>query len=183
MRALSAFRRNLTVLAAPLVLLALTTLEVNTQELAKNAMYVEILGHGLFYSVNYDRVVVHDDVSLRVGAMIISGESNDPGAEAKATLKMFPIVLTRLVGSDRHKLELGIGATIVTSKREGPEGAVWESKFPIPSTSGTTVVGTASLGYRYQKQSGGLVFRAGLSPFFTFEKFLPWGGLSIGYSF
>jgi hypothetical protein len=45
------------------------------------------------------------------------------------------------------------------------------------------VVGTATVGYRYQPVYGGSVFRIGLTPFFAGGEFQLWGGISIGNAF
>jgi len=45
------------------------------------------------------------------------------------------------------------------------------------------VGGTATIGYRYQQNDGGFLFRIGFTPLFGSGGFQPWGGLSLGFSF
>lgn len=44
------------------------------------------------------------------------------------------------------------------------------------------VIGTATAGYRFQRPQGGFVFRAGFTPFFDQNEFLPFAGISFGYA-
>lgn len=61
---------------------------------ARNSIYVEGLGPGLAYSVNYDRMVI-DDLAVRVGVSYMSyGASASSGsstASASITYLTFPI--------------------------------------------------------------------------------------------
>ncbi len=154
------------------VLLTINPNDVSAQREAKNAIYVSLLGTGLIYSVNYDRML-SDKVGFRLGFSTISVTSTEPGDDDNVSLKTFPLTLNYLMGSGKHQLELGAGVVIVSVSGDIDEGAF----------EGSGVAGTGTFGYRFQPQDGGFVFRLVLTPLFGSGGFAPWGGLSLGYSF
>jgi hypothetical protein len=137
---------------------------------ARNAFYIELLGNGLLYSINYDRLLT-DQISGRVGLMVIGAASDSSAAAVIAA----PIMANYLFGRGNSHFETGIGVTLMS-------GAV-DNVGEIDDEGFSGAVGTATLGYRYQRPGGGFVFRAGLTPFFGRGGILPWFGLSFGYGF
>lgn len=155
---------------------------------AKNAIYLDLLGPGLLYSINYDRVIV-DDISARIGFSYFGvGASTTDGSGATTASAEFsywaiPLTVSYLgVGSDTHMLELGGGGAIVNFSGSG----LLESDDEEVSSGASVTTGalTALVGYRRQPADGGFVFRIGLSPMMTFGAgVLPWGYLSLGAAF
>lgn len=128
------------------------------------AVYVEALGNGLVYSLNYERAVA-PRTWLRLGA----GWVGSGGA--------FPLTGSYLAGSAPHHFEIGAGPLLVVWPDFGDEAE------DLGSTDGTSLLGTGTIGYRYQPASGGLLFRIGATPVFSTEGLLVWGGVSIGFAF
>ena len=134
------------------------------------------MGNAILYSVNYDRMM-GDDWSARIGLMQFSVDEidlDDGGlTQATVALRLVPITANKLKGAGNHKLELGIGPMLILVSGD------------IEDTGGIDAGGvgvTGTIGYRYQRADGGINFRAGLTPLIT-PSFLPWGGLSLGYTF
>lgn len=128
---------------------------------AKNVWYLEAAGNGGIVSVNYERFLTQN-VSLRIGigtAILILGTA--------------PVMVNFCVGKD-HRVELGMGITVGTGIADFDSG-------DYKDESG--VVGTTTVGYRYQPVNGGGVFRIGLTPFFMDDEFQFWGGISFGSAF
>lgn len=156
---------------------ALTSaLPAQAQPSAKNTIFFEGLGNGILYTINYDRMVA-DTWSARVGLMQISVDEIDVDSggltQATVSLRLVPITANKLKGEGNHKLELGIGPMLILVSGD------------IEDTGGIDGAGvgvTGTVGYRYQRPDGGINFRIGLTPLFT-PSFLPWGGLSLGYTF
>ena len=137
-----------------------------------NSLYIELLGNGGLYSVNYDRLFT-ENLGGRIGVMYLS--SLDFIFSSVDNLLLVPITLNYFVGNN-HKLELGGGVVIVSADKIG--------SFGINTRSGGTAIGgTATIGYRYQKSDGGFLFRIGFTPIFSDTDFVPSGGLSLGFSF
>ncbi|MGY8953280.1 MAG: hypothetical protein ACKVJP_07950, partial [Flavobacteriales bacterium] len=75
----------------------------------------------------------------------------------------------------KHRAELGIGqslSNIVQANSETGEGERI-----------TSFHATASIGYRFQKQNGGLFFRVVYSPIYeNYQRLRHWGGVSLGFA-
>ena len=158
---------------------------------APNSLYAEGLGNGLIYSINYDRLF-SNAIGARVGVSYTAPEM--------VSLTTFPVMAYYLIGlgSGGSKLELGLGLTVVLQPEYQATSFV---AAPDDKIRGDGVLGTATMGYRYQRADGGFIFRVGFTPFFgTFshEKgfvpyvptmyedhfhFVPWAGISLGYGF
>lgn len=136
----------------------------DAQNIRKNSFYFEIMGNGVVYSINYDRIILTREktaIFLRIGGNEYHGAFTD-------TLSFnFIVAAGILYGGPSHYFEPGIGFTYFTGS---PDRLV-----------------VLSAGYRYQGRRG-FTFRA--TPMFiinsekedTFGNCL-WVGLSVGYSF
>jgi len=143
---------------------------------AKNVLFVEGLGNGLLYSINYERFV-SDDVSLRIGfGYFGSGASSDGTQTTSGSLITVPVLANYYLGGINHKLQLGLGATFVNVS-EQDVGSGIGSTF---NGGGFSAGGTAVVGYRYIPVKGGFTFGIGFTPFFGTFGFIPWAGLSLG---
>ncbi|HET7229834.1 MAG TPA: hypothetical protein VFJ16_07525 [Longimicrobium sp.] len=138
---------------------------------AKNTFYVELLGNAAVYSLNYERFFT-PQLGIRVGGMFLRGE-DDSGDEA--TIGIFPVMATYLLGEGNSHFETGLGVGILTASANIDE---IDEDF-----SGSDLYATATLGYRYQKPTGGVIFRAGFTPAYASGTFIPWVGASVGYAF
>jgi hypothetical protein len=156
---------------------------------AKNAIYVDLLGPGLFYSINYDRVIM-DDVSARIGFSYLSlGATVDDGAGTTVSQSFaywaVPLTVSYLgIGSKDNMFEVGGGGILMNVEGSGLVEAEGEN-VDAEGNIDTMLFGmTALAGYRHQPADGGFVFRVGMSPMMVFSSgFLPWGYLSLGGAF
>jgi hypothetical protein len=141
-----------------------TLKESPLKNMRKNTFFFEILGNGVIYSVNYDRIVpLKDKLALfvRIGGNEYHG---------KDTNKLsFNIIgaLGCIYGGLKNFLDTGIGYT------------------HFSGSSDRLII--LIVGYRYQGPKG-LVFRASPMYVYNTEKGdtfgnIPWIGLSFGYSF
>lgn len=140
----------------------------NTQLQAQrnHTIYAELGGAGLLYTLNYDMQLLesNDNIGTRIGI----GYLNE--------LFIIPLQLNYLLGTKNHKFEIGAGVT------------------PILLGSDTDLMVNAALMYRFQKEDGHFLFRAGLSPNIALHGygddygninyiFWFWPGVSAGYKF
>jgi hypothetical protein len=145
------------------------------------SVYLELGGQGIGLSANAD-YRFHPNLTFRAGlSYLIFGYG-------------MPLSLNYITGKNSsHHLELGSGITYI-------EIASF-SLFGYSTEPVRSVIPTATLGYRYQPQNGGFVFRISFTPLFlivkeesinrergTVEshhriKINPWGGISLGYCF
>ena len=149
------------------------------QRTASNAIFGEVLGSGLLYSINYERIIESWNVGLRIGASYFTYPVSSYGASGNLKLATFPLVASYYLGTPMHKLQLGLGATIlylgVTTDSQG-------TKFE-GERSGGGLAATAVIGYRYLPPESGFTFGVGFTPLLRTSRFLPWGGANAGYIF
>ena len=140
------------------------------ESMSRNSIYLEAGGPGALYSINYDfRFESH--LGVRVGyshwTFTFFGHGSFTG---------YPVMLNFLSGEESHHFEAGLGVVMT-------EVSMTDIFFTNLSAGRKDVFGTAMFGYRFQPQAGGIVFRAGLTPFYIIDRVFLWGGVSLGYSF
>lgn len=151
-------------------MILLLTPEVKGQRV--HAVYGELLGAGLIYSVNYDLRFQErgDGIGARLGFSFFSRDGNSNTS--------IPLQLNYLIGKGQHKLEVGAGISTFFQKDSGENEAY---VFP----SGVFM-------YRLQLSDSPFLFRIGFSPIFAPEEegaiitskvFWFWPGLSLGAYF
>jgi hypothetical protein len=140
------------------------------QRYRANIFYPEILGNGLLYSFNYERIKrqsEHEFFSIRVGIGF------RPRYHSGIYEQTIPFELNWCQGKNHH-LEAGIGLTTVIDDSYYAKQLF--SFIPAPR-----------IGYRYQTPEGHFVLRVGLAALFTVQynnSSSPtlYPGLAIGYA-
>jgi hypothetical protein len=123
---------------------------------AKNGLFLEGLGPGLLYSLNYERVLI-DDIAVRIGfsywSVTATATSGSATAEASASFFTVPMTVT-YVGL--RGLEVGGGMTLLHTSGSG------STLGASASGSGFSPLGTLLVGYRSHPIGGaGFQFRVG----------------------
>lgn len=126
------------------------------------ALYFELLGNGLLYSINYE-ILIDARITARFGGMCFPG--------AQPTCPVAPIMIGYLLGYGPHKLELGLGA-------------LWVYNQPM---RGWTVGETATVAWRYQPPEAGWMWKIGWTPLLSVgpaqnEAAPVWLGVASGYT-
>jgi len=140
----------------------------------RHSIYAEILGSSMFYSVNYDYLfrIYKNDIKLAVGTGIgyFSYRYRSPEGNKFITARYFYFTpeINFLFGKKSHYFETG---TALMSM--------------IVNGGGAHFVPNGRVGYRYQPQKGGFLFRIAYTPAFTTWGRLGyfWFGISFGYIF
>jgi hypothetical protein len=142
-------------------------------EPAANAVFVEIVGSAPIGSINYERLFAsHAGLRLGVGYLRATSFLGNDLDRVE-----FPALLTATLGGGAHRLELGAGAVpgVLTASGAG-------HRVETPAA--------AVVGYRYAPPEGGLLFRASVTPLvdlwdsaWSGNRFVPLGGISVGYAF
>jgi hypothetical protein len=148
----------------------------------KNSVQLDLGGHGMFYSLNYERIIFNGE-RFKTAAQV--GCSFYPPSWGYIELWM-PVGINEIFTlKNNHHIELGVG--VVPTRSPSPEMEMYDSYSPWSSFL------SARLGYRYQKPDGKFLFRAGFTP--LLEGHLgnlgrsissglhPLLGVSFGYSF
>ncbi len=155
---------------------------------AKNFVYVEALGSGGLYSINYDRLI-SPTWAVRVGVSAfnptISNLDAGVATLTKLSLTTIPITSAYVINfpESPHHIELGGGITVLIGSL-----TVDISNAGYTFTSLNGAGGQLLAAYRFQPKEGGFSFRAAFTPFFVavpgvLATGFPWGGLSFGGTF
>ncbi len=161
-------------------------------ERALNSIYSEVGGNALFYSFNYDRSFT---LTKNIKLASRAGLSFLPDIDRSGRLGNFiiPFELNLLYGKNelsKNFAELGLGITFF----EAAKGYYRDTNNIDHTVTGFLNVRLLRVGFRHQKPSGGLMYRAGLMVPISQDEyskqyigdeifFRIWAGFSIGYSF
>ena len=133
-------------------------------------VFVELGGQGLLFTANYDTRFSkrRDGLGGRAGIGYIS-----IGGDHATTV---PFSMNYLLGKGRHFFEMGLGVTVLATSGS-------DNSFLFDENN-SNILGTMSFSYRLQPVDTGFSYRAGLTPLFNKNFFIPYyAGLSLGYSF
>lgn len=149
-------------------------------------MFLEILGSGGVYSINYDfrfNKEIINKWGLRTGIEYLPLNTvNYSGDLLKYSTILFPFMINYLAGKKNKFLELALGAVYVVKWRNGKLQAQEYEYFicninrRIPN-----VYGAFSIGYRYQTIKGKIIWGASVTPLVGNSFIIPNIGIKIGY--
>jgi len=152
-----------------------TKSQIDTNQFSKNVLYLEIGGLGSYGSLNYERVMFIKSKTLITGRIGIGTYSIMDYTSSYNPDIFIPITINGLLGKN-HKIELGVGQTISNIIQANHSN--WEPERE------TSLHANFTIGYRYQKDTRGMIFRCSYTPVIEFYKYYRhWAGLSIGYAF
>lgn len=160
-----------------LLLLTLLTIDYFGQKIEnKNSVQFELGGHGLFYSINYERIIINGDRFKTTGQLGISYYPPNTGI-----IELWiPVVINELISLGHHHIEIGAGYILINEKKNVYIDGEFRKRM------GGFITGR--IGYRYQKTDHKLFYRVGFTPFIETGPrnswyFYPSGGASIGITF
>jgi hypothetical protein len=155
-----------------------------------NSIYIELLGAGIGYTVNYDRMLSNNtSIRFGFGTFTLSVLGSASLTAVPVTISWFPF--SNESSAPSSKLEIGAGfdfmtCTVTPLTFFGP---------PAPAQSASSVCLTGIVGYRYQSSNGGFFFRIAFTPILFTDNNLqalvigggssiqPYGGISFGGTF
>lgn len=144
----------------------------------KNTAQLEIFGHGVLYSLNYERNLLnynHFKTSFQAGVSFY------PAPIDIRSRLWVPISFNQLFSLKQHHVELGLGFVLTQFQNysDGDGRMFYKESFdPLMS---------AKIGYRYQKPNGRMQYKVLFTPMLERQygqyDFHPLGGITIGYNF
>jgi hypothetical protein len=188
---------------------------IKATEIKRNSIYIEAFGQGLYNSFSFDRLY---NVDKKVKTSFSAGLTIIPHPEL--FVLGIPVSYNYLFGQKNHHLELGLGITgmylrhgrISASESVTDINGVTQTNNYVGHQNDFYTYFTPKIGYRFQKNSGGLFLRLTLTPsiaginsiggtqggklikqnreiqyfksaaFFEPYKIFPWAGISIGWT-
>lgn len=147
----------------------------DTVDIAHYHIYLEVAGVGGYGSLNFERIIRNKKkLMFAIRAGISSYHIKDYTNKFNPDI-LLPLGLVGYYGNC-HKLECGIGETM--------SNIVHADVLDFKPSRTTSFHTNFSVGYRYQKSSGGVIFRCTYTPIIEYNKyFRHWAGISFGYSF
>ena len=149
--------------------------QIDTISISQNILYFEVGGIAGFWSLNYEKIILNKENFKISGRIGISTYNIKDYTDSFNPDIIIPIAINGLYGKT-HKIEIGIGQTIsniVQSKHS--------SSLPYRNTK---LHANFTIGYRYQKNNGGIIYRFGYMPIIEFNKsYRNWLGTSFGFAF
>ena len=143
---------------------------------SKHHIYLETLGiSGRGRTYNYEYQLFHKEkLKIQARAGVGTAKRKDFTDSFNPDLTI-PFGVNAFYGNVHH-VEFGIGQVITSVIHADIE--------TYEPTRVHDLHGNLTIGYRYQKQEGGLLLRLSYTPLLEFnEKWNHWAGFSIGYSF
>lgn len=149
---------------------------------AHHAVFLDLLGVGLLYSVNYEYVFERPRIGLRFGASFFTYGVSKYEQSSNLSILSFPILANYFLAIPRHPnhvIEFGLGTTVLyTSTSKDSKGVNYAG-----DRAGFGIAAAGTLGYRYLPVAGGFTFGAAFTPLLRSGGFLPWGGVNAGWFF
>lgn len=167
------------VLAPPEVAAAAPVPPAAAPRTASNVVFAEVLGSGLLYSLNYERLFDRLHLGARAGASYFTTSVSSYGRSGNLVLVSVPLVASYYFAWRSHNLQLGLGATFLYTK----VGSDSQGTEFVTARSGFGIAASAVVGYRYLPRSRGITFGVAFTPLLRATAFLPWGGAHVGYVF
>jgi hypothetical protein len=142
---------------------------------ASNSIFIEVCGVGGYGSLNYEKAffsVNNIMAALKIG--LGTYHVLDPYNKFNPDV-IIPFTCSGVYGKN-HKIEIGIGQTY---------SSIIQADLTNLKTDRTSNFSTHfSIGYRYQKAGGGMLFRCCYTPLIEYNRYYRhWAGVSFGYSF
>ncbi|MCE3282407.1 MAG: hypothetical protein K0Q66_1144 [Chitinophagaceae bacterium] len=152
------------------------------------AVYLEALGIGGLYSLNFDTRLVkgkQDGWGIRAGLEYCRVRTiNYYGDTLQQDVFGLPLMVNYLLGKGNNFLELGLGVTYFIRRPNG-ELLSEQEEYTIPKLGirPPAVLGSMMVGYRYVPEGKGMMFGASFNPLLGNNYGYPSVGLKIGYKF
>lgn len=144
--------------------------------LHKNNVFIELAGTSVFWSINYERNLIHfGDFKFNARAGLSMMNLYDFELKFNPNLTL-PTSLQILYGKKQHNLELG--TSLIANRISFLDSETLEKETDVKLSGGLI------LGYRFHKEKSRMNYRVFYSPLWEyFQSYKHWGGLSVGVSF
>lgn len=148
---------------------------IEVEEYSKNLIFIEAFGYGGYGSLNYgytflvkNKLKVAGRIGLGTYYMFDYSNNFNPDI-------IIPLGISGYYG-ESHNVGFGFGQTI--------SNIVYADNVNYQPKRETCISTNFTIGYRYQKREGGIMFRIAYMPIIEKNRFYAfWGGISLGYAF
>lgn len=143
-----------------------TQASVQAERTAKETVFLELLGNGFAYSLNYERLL-NEQYACRIGFSTLP-----------PYYYFLPLTASYFIGQNEHRFEMGGGGVLALLPKLQPSTPIIPAFFLV-----------LRFGYRYQPLNGGFNFAVTFTPLWDVgynlwsPRVSPWGGISLGWGF
>lgn len=161
---------------------------IYSQDIKKNTVFLEVSGITGIYSINYERLLLKNrtfNLALRGGFAIMSG--NISGSSHYDSRVIFPLSLSIIKNAYKnHFLEVRVGLTnsLFMYKDYSGRGLGDSTNNFVPTTKlKNTFIPSIGIGYRYQPEINGLFLNALVQKIVYFSEDNWYGNFSLGIGY
>jgi hypothetical protein len=142
--------------------------------MSTNSVFLEAGGYGGYGSINYERGFFRFK-KFTISASVGISTMKIMDYRDKINPNLIIPIAAHICYGFRHKAEIGFGNTFINEVRYGT--------IDTPKRISVNH-GNMHIGYRFQKDEGGVLFRIGYTPLLeNYATIRHWAGISIGYTF
>lgn len=147
--------------------------ESNKKHTYKNAVSLELMGHGFIYSLNYERQIWWNENTITTAQIGVSYYGKKTGVVPL----WVPMTINQLFRfHEGHFVELGVGKMLRNDGIEHHDGT-FEDDYQIEDW-------VFRWGYRYQHPNSRWILKAAYTPIYLDGyDFIHWAGTAVGYRF
>lgn len=159
------------------VIFSSTAKAEHTRVTNPNSIGVEVLGRGLLYGIQFDRVL-NDDMAAGIAFGAIATKTA-AGLDSGRTASFIPVFMNYYFAREAGSIYLTAGATIVTNANDlnGLSANMGNLTF-----TSSAVLGTVGVGYE-SRSDNGFLFRVCAYGIIGGSTIVPWGGATFGFAF
>lgn len=151
----------------------------STKFIKKNGIEINLGGHGIFYSLGYERLLINTKkykLSTRINAAFYPAKLN------LARTLWLPFTTNHIFSFGKHHAEIGMGVMLAKDHLN------FNFKKSTSVNDGDAeLFYIFSAGYRYQKPQARQYFKVLFTPIIEHtsccNEFIPLGGITFGYTF
>ncbi len=141
-----------------------------------NSIGIEVLGRGLLYSIQFDRVL-NDDLAAGIAFGAIATKTAS-GTDSGKTASFIPVFMNYYFAREQGSIYATAGATLVTNASDLNGLSANMSSLTFSSNA---ILGTVGLGYENRSDNGFLFRICGYGIIGT--TIVPWVGFNFGFAF
>ncbi len=142
----------------------------------KNSLQLDLGGHGLGYSVNYEKIILNGE-RFKTTAQV--GIAYYPPITGLIQI-WAPVIINQIYTFNKHHVEFGLGMMFTD------DYGYYQKANSLEMHKRMYNFYAGRVGYRYQKPDGKFLFRASFTPLIErnySNSLYPLGGVSFGWSF
>jgi hypothetical protein len=129
-----------------------------------NHFFIETPGVTGSFSIKYEKFV-KNNITIRIGIGASAKQTSSSEGSIQAIGFLFPVLANYLIGSEKHALELGLGAQFLFGIYQ-----VSLREELLDQRSGLIPIPSGTIGYRFLPKNKGFTFKVGTMPIFYGKK-------------